>query len=166
MNIVLVGFMGTGKTVIAKELSKKLNREYVSLDNMIIQKEGKPVTRIFSEDGENYFREVEKVVTKKVSDLNNIIIDTGGGVVKDDENIKNLKKNGTIICLTASPNVIHKRVKEQTHRPLLNVDNPEEKIKELLNKRASFYAKADYTIDTSSLNINEVVEKIIDLIEK
>ncbi len=163
MNIVLVGFMGTGKTVVAQKLSEKLGRRYVCLDDMIEEKEGKAIVRIFEENGESYFRKVEKEVTMKASKLKDVIIDAGGGVVKDNGNVKNLKGNGIMVCLSATPEVIYERIKHEPHRPLLNVSNPKERIQKLLNQRAHFYAKADYTIDTSELTIDEVVNEIIDL---
>lgn len=163
MNIVLVGFMGTGKTVVARRLSEKFGRGYVCLDDTIEEIEGKSINRIFEENGESYFRKIEKEVTSKASKLKNVIIDTGGGVVKDNENIRNLKETGVMICLTATPEIIYERIKHEPNRPLLNVSNHKERIQKLLNQRASLYAKADYTIDTSELTIDEVVNKIINL---
>lgn len=166
MNVVLVGFMGTGKTVVAKRLAEKLNMRYISLDEEIVEREGKSINEIFEEDGETYFRKVEKEVTKEVSELKEVVIDAGGGVVKDNENISNLKKRGIMVCLTASPKVIYERTKQDDSRPLLNVENPKNKIKELLEKREPFYANADYTIDTSKLTINEVAKKVISIMKK
>jgi len=166
MNIVLVGFMGTGKTVVARRLSEILNKKYISLDDMIQEKESKSINDIFSQNGEPYFRKLEKDATKEASLLDGVVIDAGGGIVKDDENIKNLGRNGKIICLNAAPAVIYQRIKDQPHRPLLNVDDPMTRIKELLYERKEFYKKAHYTIDTSELSIDEVVERIIDLAKK
>jgi len=165
MNIVLVGFMGTGKTVVGKRLAQRLNMEYVDVDELIEQQEGKKISDIFAEDGEPYFRKVEKKITRQVSGFENAVIATGGGVVLDEENIRNLKTKGVLICLSAQPEVILERTKSSVRRPLLNVADPEEKIAALLNKRAPLYAKADYTIDTSCLSIEEVVEKVIGIIK-
>lgn len=164
MNVVLVGFMGTGKTVVAKGLSERLDRSYISLDERIVEREGKPINKIFEESGEAYFRDVEKKVTQDISKLEDVVIDAGGGVVKDEENVKSLKHKGIMVCLTARPEVIYERTKHDESRPLLNVNDPKTKIKELLEKRESLYSKADYTIDTSDLTIEEVIERVINII--
>ncbi len=159
-NIVLVGFMGTGKTTIAGLLSKRLRMRYVSTDELIEEREKLPIAEIFAIKGEGYFRQAEQEVVKKASLMNGVVIDTGGGVVLKEENIKNLKKGGIIICLTATPDVILERTKGYKHRPLLNTGQPKKKIEELLLARAPYYKNADYTIDTSELAIKEAVEEI------
>lgn len=164
-NIVLVGFMGTGKTTVARELAKRLKWEYVSLDDLIEKRENRPITRIFAENGEDYFRNIESQIVKEVSERENLVIDAGGGVVIREENIINLKKKGILICLKARPEIILERTKEYTHRPLLNVDNPSEQIRELLRIREPFYARADYAIDTSDISTSEVVEKILEILK-
>ena len=163
-NIVLVGFMGTGKTRIAKKVSESLGMKYISTDNMIEEKEKTSISDIFSEKGEGYFRKLEKEVIKDVSNMENIVIDAGGGVVIDPENVKNLKEKGIVICLWADPEVVLERTKKYTHRPLLNVSDPLEKIKELLEVRKPFYERADYHINTSKMSLEDVlgeVERII-----
>ncbi len=165
MNIVLVGFMGTGKTIVGKRLAQRLNMEYVDVDELIEQREGRKINDIFAKDGEPYFRKVEKKITKQVSEFENVVIAAGGGVVLDDENIRNLKTKGVLICLSAQPEIILERTKRYVHRPLLNVANPRQSISALLNKRAPYYAKADFCLDTSHLTIEEVVEKIIGIIK-
>lgn len=162
-NIALVGFMGTGKTVVAEELAKRLKMNFVDLDDLIERKEGKKINQIFAEKGEPYFRQVEKEIVKEVSCQKAQVIACGGGVVLDEGNVQNLKRNGIMICLSARPEIILERTKGYIHRPLLNVEDPKRKIEELLRFRAPFYAKADYTIDTSVLTIEKVVEKIIDI---
>lgn len=166
VNIYLVGFMGTGKTEIAKELAKRLSRKFVEMDEAIEKREKRSITEIFRINGEDYFRKVEKEIVEDISKRNNLAVSCGGGVVLNEDNIKNLKKSGIVICLWANPDVIYKRVKGQTHRPLLNVDHPRERIKELLDARKTFYDKSDYKIDTSILTIQEVAGKIVSLINK
>ena len=160
-NIILVGFMGTGKTSVAKELARRLGRRYVSMDRMIEERERMPVAEIFSKHGEAHFRDVESEVAKEVADMSDVVVDAGGGVVTRDENVSALTRNGILICLTASVDKIVERTKGRKHRPLLNVEDPKAKIEELLSARKSFYAKADREIDTSALSISEVVDKII-----
>lgn len=165
MNIVLVGFMGTGKTAAGKLLTEKTGMKYISTDELIEHKERRSINDIFKKSGEPYFRRVEKEVVKKVAELDKFIIDAGGGVVLDKENIQNLKRNGKIICLAAAPEVILERTKRYYHRPLLNTKNPKEKIEELLKFRAPFYAQADVTIDTTNLTLDEVVQEIENKLE-
>lgn len=160
MNIVLVGFMGTGKTDVAKELAKKQAMKYISTDEIIEDKERRSINDIFKKNKEPYFRRIEKEVVKKVAQLDKFIIDAGGGVVLDEENIQSLKKNAKIICLGATADVILARTKRYRHRPLLNVADPKAKIEELLRTRAPFYAKADISIDTTNLTVDQVVEEI------
>jgi shikimate kinase len=162
-NIALVGFMGSGKTTVAFSLAKKLKRKLVSTDDIIVQKEQCPITDIFACNGEKYFRSLEKEVVVKLAKEEDLVIDCGGGIVLQEENILNLKKNGIIIYLKATVDVLYERTKNDAHRPLLNVSDPKAKIKELLLKREPFYAKGDYTIDTSEKSVNDVVDAIIQL---
>ena len=164
-NIALIGFMGTGKTVVGKSLAKKLNKKYVDMDALIVKKAGKSIPRIFEEDGEIRFRELEIEVTKEISGMKDVIIDCGGGVVLNKINIDHLKRNAIVILLTASPEIILNRVlKEKGQRPLLEVSDRMKKIKDLLSFREPFYNRsADYIIDTSGLSIDEVVERIIEI---
>lgn len=163
MNIYLVGFMGTGKTEVAKELAQQLKMKYVEMDDIIEKKEEKTITKIFQEDGEAYFREIEKEVAYDISKEDNQVISCGGGVVLDSENIKNFRNSGTIVCLWAEADIIYERTKNQLHRPVLNVKDPKKKINDLLTLRKPFYEKADFKVDTSNLNIKEIAEKIIGL---
>lgn len=165
-NIVLTGFMGTGKTVVGKKLAYKLNFDFVNTDNLIENETGLRISEIFSLHGEKYFRTIEKNIIKDISSSQDTVIATGGGVVLDSENISNLKKNGIIICLTALPEVILSRTQQKTHRPLLNIDNPLLNIKKLLNYRKPFYENAEQIIDTSHLSVNQVVEKIITILDR
>jgi len=164
-NIVLVGFMGTGKTVVGKLLAVRLKRQRLCLDDMIEWKMGKSIVEIFQQDGEAFFRKVEKYIVKTVSRDKNAVIDAGGGVVLDEDNVKRLKENGVIICLSARPEVIYERTKGQIHRPLLNSQDPISAIRALLNKRQAFYGCADYNIDTSEITPDETAERILEIEE-
>ena len=120
MNIVLTGFMGTGKSTVGKILAKKLKMGYVNTDEIIEEKEKKKISQIFEEDGEDYFRKKEREVIKDISKDNHQVIDLGGGAIIKEENLKDLRKNGLIICLTASLEEIMKRTEEE-ERPLLKI---------------------------------------------
>ncbi|MFC1624064.1 shikimate kinase [Candidatus Omnitrophota bacterium] len=164
-NIVLVGFMGTGKTAAGKKLAGRLNREFLELDEIIEDRVGLSIREIFEKKGEPYFRRVEKDIVREASDREGIVISAGGGAVIDEENFKNLKKNSVIICLGASPDVILERTKNLATRPLLNVPDPKKKIESLLKERAPYYKKADFCINTDNLSIEEVAERIQGLID-
>ncbi len=163
-NLYLVGFMGTGKSAVGRELAKKLKRHFVDLDGLIELKEKRPIADIFAKEGEAYFRKIESKMLREVAKEKGFVAACGGGIVIIEENIKMMKDSGIMICLSARPEVILKRVSGATHRPLLNVENPQEKIELLLKLRSPYYAKADKTIDTSKLSIKEVVAKILKLL--
>ena len=163
-NIILVGFMGTGKSAAGRLLAEKLNMDFVELDEIIETREKMSIKDIFEKKGEPYFRLVEKEVAKKAGSRKNIVISAGGGAIVDEENFKNLKQSGTIICLKASPATILKRTKGLKNRPLLNVPDPKKQIEELLRKREAYYNKADFSIETDNLSVDEVVIEIIALI--
>lgn|SRR3989338_6312484 len=161
-NIVLIGFMGAGKSVVAKKLATVLKRDAVSIDDLIVAQEKRPIADIFRDSGEGYFRKAEKGVVKKVSEKDNLIIDCGGGVVLAKENVDHLRKNGIVFYLSASAAVIYERVKNEQHRPLLNVTNPQAKISELLGQRQPYYEKAaHFIVDTSRRTPEEVVSEIL-----
>lgn len=157
--------MGTGKTTIATKLANELGLRYVSTDSLIEAREKRTINEIFRDSGEDYFRDVESEVVREVSGMDNLVIDTGGGVVIRDENIALLKSTGVVICLTADEETVMERTKKYKHRPLLNVEDPKLRIRALLNKRAPLYAKADHCIDTGKLTIKQVIEKIKDIVK-
>ena len=163
-NIYLVGFMGTGKTSVGRALSKRLRLKFVDMDESIVKKEKRSINDIFDTEGEPYFRKVEKEALKEVADRVAQVVACGGGIVIDPENIEVMKKTGKIIALTARPQAILERTKKYTHRPLLNVAEPEAKIEELLRIRRPYYAKADFSIDTSDLSVKQVAQSIVRLL--
>lgn len=161
-DIYLVGFMGTGKTAVGKQLAQKLNFKLVDIDDLIVKKEGRSISDIFAQSGEPYFRKAEKEALREVAAKTRQVVDCGGGIVIDSENIMMMKQSGRLVCLSARPEVILERTKRQSHRPLLNVAEPLAKIKELLEVRKPYYEKADFTVDTSDLTIQQVAEKILE----
>ena len=162
-NVALIGFMGAGKTAVAKLLAKKLNKKLVELDSLIEQKVGKPIADIFQEDGEIAFRQLEIDVTKEVATGKDQVIACGGGVVLNKINIDRLKKEGIVVYLTASPEVTLQRVSDDSSvRPLLEDSNKALTIQELLKFRQPFYERAaDIKIDTSELDIESTAQQII-----
>lgn len=166
INIVLVGFMGTGKTTIGKLLSQRLNRGFFDIDQLIEEKCGMIVNDIFAEHGEAFFREQEKLIIRKTFSQINNIVSTGGGAVLSSENVDNMKKQGFMICLTATADVIVKRIGMDTTRPLLQVQNKKVAVEKMLEERARRYEMADVIIDTSKLTPEEVVDRIIAILRQ
>ena len=161
-NIALIGFMATGKTVVAEKLAARLGKRCIDLDALITEKSGKTIPRIFGENGEKGFRNLETQAVKEASRERGVVLACGGGVVLNGVNIKHLRRNSVVICLAAQPEIILKRVTDDGTRPLLNVEDRSERIRELLSSRASLYqSSADYLIDTTGLTVDEVVERIV-----
>jgi shikimate kinase len=164
-NIVLTGFMGTGKTAVARELSSLTGMKIIDMDSEIEREQGVTINEIFTEYGEERFREIETEMAKKVSDQNGVVISTGGGVVLRGENIDHLRRNGLVVCLTASANVILERTGRSNERPLLNVEDPISKIKGMLEYRMPFYRNADIMIDTDEKTPRQVAEEIVEALK-
>lgn len=153
--------MGSGKTEVGKRLAKRLGYTFIDTDLLIEEKTGRSISDIFSKDGEHSFRAIETSILKELTGLNEHVISTGGGIVTREENIQYLTNTGFIIWLKASPENIFKRVCSETHRPLLEVDNPLEQIKKLLSQREQSYSKSDLTIDTDGLDVDDIVNVIM-----
>lgn len=162
-NIVLIGFMGSGKTLISKELAKLLKIERVSTDEVIETRQHRGISRIFQDSGEAYFRALEAGVIAELALRENIVIDCGGGVILNKNNLVNLRGNGMLFYLKASPSVIFDRIKKEGRRPILDVPDPLGTIEELLEQREYLYQKADHTIDVDSRSIDDIVHKVIHL---
>lgn len=166
MNIILIGFMGTGKTEVGKRLAERLSNDFLDTDELIEKSEGKKISDIFKDNGEEYFRNLETEVIETLQDYENYVLSTGGGIVLRDENVRLLKEIGPIVLLTARDDVILSRVSDKDDRPLLEQGDKAEKIKELLAKRALIYkAAADYTVDTSDKSVDNIVEEIINHVQ-
>ena len=165
-NIVLVGFMGTGKTEVGKILSKKLGYALIDADTEIEKKQNMTITEIFRQQGEPAFRDIESEIIKKLAGMKKTVISTGGGAVLRPENISNLKSNGVVVCLSATPETVLQRTSVNNDRPLLQTENPLQKINELLEYRKPYYEKADIMIDTENKNPLEIAEEIIKKITK
>lgn len=162
MNIILTGFMGTGKTTVGKRLAKRLGWRFVDLDQLIEASAKRPIARIFTERGEAVFRRLERRHINRVIHGQKQVIATGGGAFVDPQNRARLRVSGPVICLTARPRVILERVGRKIEtRPLLHGSaNPQERVRALLNQRAKAYAQADITVDTSDLTVEEVVDRL------
>lgn len=166
MNIVLTGFMGSGKSVIGRKLAKRLNRKFIDTDDLIEKKTGLEIQQIFSSSGEPYFRQLETEVIKEVIKEDNLVIAVGGGAVLSEENMTNLEKNSMIINLQVKPETVFARIKrDKVVRPLLQTEDPLSRIKELLKQREPHYARCNFAFDVSALSVNQAVEKIIQFLK-
>lgn len=165
-NIVLIGFMGTGKTAVGKRLAALLEKEFYDSDQEVETVTGMTISQLFNKFGEVRFRSEEYLALQRLAQNKNCVIATGGGAVLNEENINQLAETGVVICLTARPEVIYERVKRRNNRPLLRKGDLYQSILELLAEREELYRKADYTIDTSELGFQEIIDLILDFLER
>jgi len=162
-NIVLVGFMGTGKTTVGTALVRKLGLAFVDMDHLIEQRQGKPISRIFAEQGEPFFRALERQLVAELAGRTGLVIGTGGGIVLNAENVSYFSRTGLVVCLMATPEAILKRLENDTQRPLLAGGDKMQKITGLLDKRRPLYEAIPHRIDTSELTVEQVADRIITL---
>ncbi len=162
-NIVLIGLMGSGKSTLGKHIAQKTGKEFLDTDELIVQKAGKPISKIFEEDGEMVFRDLEAEIIEEASNKHDCVISTGGGAVLRDENIENLKKSGILFFLKASPETLYERVKDDDSRPLLKGDNPVGILRRILTARTPYYERADFRVNTENLSVEQGCEEILRL---
>jgi len=165
-NIVITGFSGTGKSLVAGGIAGQLGWDFIDTDAEIVKLAGKPIAEIFQQDGEEKFREMEREVIKRASRRSHKVIATGGGAIVDPQNHAQLARNGFIVCLDAKPETIYQRLfQEGSHgseiRPLLEGDNPLERIRQLKARRQPYYDDVDLVINTDDLSISEVAGEVI-----
>lgn len=164
-NIVLIGFMGCGKSTVGRELQHRLGYPLVDMDHEIEKRAGKPITRIFAEDGEDTFRDMETTLLRELARDTSAhrIVSTGGGVIGRPENRELLRQLGFVVWLQAPPDVILERTGRNRDRPLLHGDNPREKIATLLAVREPLYRETSHLhIDTSGLDSTELAAGILE----
>lgn len=159
-NIALIGFMGTGKSSVGRLVAEALRFGFVDTDELIEKHAGKSISQLFAEDGEVVFRKHESWAIKELRSLKHHVVSTGGGVGADEKNLHSLKQHALVVCLWASPETIWTRVRTQTHRPLLQTPNPQEKIRELLKAREPFYRQADVLLNTEVRSAREVAQHV------
>ena len=163
-NIILVGFMASGKTSVGRALAERTGWAFVDADDAIVARAGKPIHRIFAEDGEPAFRELERQVIADLCAGERQVIASGGGAFVSERNREAMLSGGVVFYLSASPAEILRRVREEDAggpiRPLLAVDDPEARIAELLGQRAAAYAQAHHAVETDGLTAAGVAEVV------
>lgn len=162
-NIFLIGFMGAGKSTVAKALQRELHMRLIEMDARIVEEQGMSINEIFDRYGEDHFRDIESGLVDAIGKEGGSIVSCGGGVVVRSRNTEAMKKSGTIVFLTATPETIYERVKNSTERPILNGNMSVEYIAELMEKRRALYeAAADIRIATDGKTRNEICREIMD----
>lgn len=161
-NLVLLGFMGTGKSALGRRLAELAGRPFLDMDAELERRAGCPIPRIFAEQGEAAFRDMESRLAEEVGKRNGTVIACGGGIVLREENLRALGRNGVLVCLNARPEVILERTSRSRRRPLLEVENREQKVRDLLAVRAPLYAKIPIQVDTSDLDPDALADRLLD----
>lgn len=164
-NIVLVGFMGTGKTAVGRRLAGRLGMEFIDTDDLVEEVTGMSISQLFKKYGEVRFRSEEELAVARAAAQKGVVIATGGGAVLSEESCRLLKENGVMVWLKADPDEIHARVKRKGDRPLLSLDNSVEHIKELLAERMPYYRQADFTVETSGKELDHIVDEVVALVK-
>ena len=163
-NIILVGYMGCGKTTVGKSIVKLDKRTFADTDEMIVAQQGRSISDIFEQDGESAFRAMETALLEKMlaDNCNGLVISTGGGMPVREENRQLLRQLGTVVYLRVKPETVYERIKGDTTRPLLQCENPMERIREMIENRSSAYeAAAELVLDVDSMTQREAAEEII-----
>ena len=161
-NIVLIGFMGAGKSTVSEYLSRKYNMDTVEMDQVIAEREKMSISDIFSVHGEEYFRDLETNLLIEMQAKTNTVISVGGRGPMRERNVKEMKKNGCVVLLTAAPETILERVKDSHDRPLLEGNKTVSYISELMEKRREKYeAAADLIIETDEKCTQEICEELV-----
>ena len=159
-NIILVGFMGTGKTTVGKMLENATGLPLIDMDQLIEQEAGTSISEIFANEGEAHFRRLERAMTQNLATRSNHIISTGGGIVLNPDNLTDFARNGLVVCLTASPDTILNRVRNDKNRPLLAGDK-EQQIYDLLQQRQPLYDAIPFQVATDPYTPEQITEIIL-----
>ncbi len=162
-NIVLTGFMGTGKTSVAREVAQRLGRTFVDMDEVIVQRAGRSIGEIFAQEGEAAFRLLERALCEELAQGEGLVIATGGGALVDPQNREVLARNGLLICLDCAEEELLARLQGDRSRPLLLGEDPAARLRALLAARRAAYAQIPYHVDTTNLALPQVVEAVMRL---
>jgi shikimate kinase len=160
-NITLIGFMGSGKTSVGHWLAQRTHRGFIDTDHLIEMRAGKSIAKIFAENGEAVFRDLECQAVQELLTFNKMVIATGGGLGANPDHLASLKTHSLVVCLWSSVDSIWQRVQHQTHRPLLQCPDPRARIQELLALRGPIYKQADVLISTELRSVREVAQQVL-----
>jgi shikimate kinase len=160
-NIVLCGFMGTGKSSVGRLVAEQLHFDFLDTDVVIEARAGKKIAEIFAEQGEAAFRQLESKIVHELEQRKRTVISTGGGLVVNPDNMASLQTHALVVCLWASPETIWSRVKNQSHRPLLQDPDPLEKIRALLAERSPAYHQANVSLTTELRSTRDVAQQVM-----
>ena len=164
MNIVLIGYRGTGKSTVGRLLASRLGRKLVSTDAEIVKRAQRTIPEIIAQEGWEYFRNLESEICRELAAHDQLVIDTGGGAILRTQNIEGLKKNGTVFWLTASVETIVKRIGSDNQRPSLTGKSFVDEIQDVLQERVPKYqAAADHIIATDNRSLNQLVETVLSM---
>jgi shikimate kinase len=163
-NIILVGYMGCGKSTVGKNIARMMEYSFVDTDELIEESEGRTINDIFAKEGEESFRNMETRLLERLiyEDTKRLVVATGGGMPLRKENRELLKKLGEVVYLKTSPEVIYERLQGDTTRPLLQCDNPKKKIEDMISLREPIYKEsASIVVNVDNLKQLEAAEEII-----
>jgi shikimate kinase len=160
-NLALIGFMGTGKSCVGQMAAEILRFTFLDTDHLIEERVGTSIQEIFTHHGEPVFREWERRIVQELTQRDQTVIATGGGLPVNPENLASLKTHALVVCLWASPETIWERVREHTHRPLLKEAEPQAKIRQLLAVREPYYRQADVLVNSEMRSLREVAMQVV-----
>lgn len=162
-NIVLIGFMGTGKSSTGRAVADRLGRAFVDMDTEIERRQGCSIPDIFARQGEAHFRALERALARELASRRDLVIAPGGGIVLDPDNVRDFAAGGLVICLRASPEMILSRVGRDANRPLLQVPDKLGRIRDLLARRQPLYDTVPHQLETDGRTPEEVAEDVLAL---
>jgi shikimate kinase len=160
-NLALIGFMGTGKSSVGRTVADSLHFTFLDTDHVIEARAGKSIKDIFAQDGEPAFRDWEARIVEELTHRSKTVISTGGGLPTQEANLNSLKSHALVVCLWAAPEAIYERVRDHSHRPLLNDADPLARIRDLLAVREAYYRRADVLVNTEMRSIREVAMQVL-----
>lgn len=165
-NIVLVGFMGSGKSSTGRYVAGKLGRPFLDMDTEIERREGRAIPQIFAQNGEPYFRQLERGLVQELAARTGMVIAPGGGIVLNPDNVRDFAASGLVVNLRVSPEWVLKRVGQDPNRPLLQGGDPLQRIRDLMEKRQTLYAAAPYQLETDGLTPEAVGDRVLELFRR
>jgi len=163
-NIYLVGFMGTGKSTIGKELAQRLGRKFLDMDQVLEKRLGMTISEIFEKKGQAFFRAEEKKLAFELVQTGNQVISTGGGTIADEDVKEAFRRSGLLICLFADKDNLISRLQRTDKRPLLKGESIEKRVETLLAERKELYDKIPFKVNTTNLSPKEAAAKIVNLL--